>query len=981
MKSLRPVLLNVTICCGAWGVLFTPPNRNALAGDAVPVKAGSLLVPKEFIVERVASPPLVEHPMMGGFDDRGRLFITENAGVNLPFTELVKDPPSKVLMLEDTNADGVFDKRTVFADKLVFPSGALWHNGALYVASAPGVWRFEDANGDGVAESRKQIVAGFGSTGNGADLHGPFLGPDGWLYFTDGRNGHDVTLGDGTRWTGKAACIYRCRTDGAGLEVVFGGGFDNPVEAAFTPEGELLVNVNILHAQPHRIDAILFGLEGANYPYADVSKELKRTGDLLPSVSDLGWVATSGFIRYRGVAPDDPLAGRRYYSTQFNTHAVKSHTLERDGAGFKISQMDFLNCDNPDFHPTDIIEDGGGSLLVIDTGGWFRIGCPASQVAKPQAKGAIYRVRQKDHAIGDARHMMSAAEGLWDVARRDSPEARQTVRAAISGDGLSVKLAAAHAAGLLADPEAAPALIALLSHQSPALRRAATTSLGRLRAREAVTPLLARSRLANDRFEEHAILYALVCIADREATVAALQNKDPMVRRAALIALDQMKGGALTADLVTPHLASESAPLRLTALALATSHPDWADDVVAHLRGALAKPQLGEQEAEQLRAAVSAFARAPKVQALVAEALTSSTSSVNARRMLLHAIADSGMTPLPDRWIEPIRQSLNGSDDAMAAQAANIVRGLDSDRFDGDLQRLAHDPARPAQLRVTALTALAPRSESQTKDDFRLLLGELAVDRDPLDRLAAAQAIAASPLDDAQLTELAQKLPHAGPLELASLIAPFARSGEANVGHALVAALQKSKALAGVTPAGLEAAIEKYPPEVRAAAAPLLAKINPNTAAQKARLAELEPLLTGGDKSRGQSVFFSKQASCTTCHAVQGNGGQVGPDLSKIGSIRAGRDLLESIVFPSASFARGYEPIIVQTKSKQVHAGILAAETSDALVLRTPAEVRIARAAVESIRPDRVSVMPSGLDAQLTNHDLCDLLAFLQSLK
>ncbi len=87
------------------------------------------------------------------------------------------------------------------------------------------------------------------------------------------------------------------------------------------------------------------------------------------------------------------------------------------------------------------------------------------------------------------------------------------------------------------------------------------------------------------------------------------------------------------------------------------------------------------------------------------------------------------------------------------------------------------------------------------------------------------------------------------------------------------------------------------------------------------------------------------------------------------------------MVFPSASFARGFEPFVVQTKSKQTYAGVLAAETADTIVLRTPAEVRIGRASVESIRHDRVSIMPKGLETQLTRQEFSDLLAFLQSLK
>ena len=100
--------------------------------------------------------------------------------------------PNSIKRLEDTDGDGRFDKATVFADKMTFPQGALWHDGALFTTAYPSVWRLEDADGDGVADRRTAIVGKFGSIGNAADLHGPQLGPDGMLYFGDGRNGHDI---------------------------------------------------------------------------------------------------------------------------------------------------------------------------------------------------------------------------------------------------------------------------------------------------------------------------------------------------------------------------------------------------------------------------------------------------------------------------------------------------------------------------------------------------------------------------------------------------------------------------------------------------------------------------------------------------------------------------------------------------------------------------------------------------------------------
>src|SRR5262249_562374 len=78
-----------------------------------------------------------------------------------------------------------------------------------------------------------------------------------------------------------------------------------------------------------------------------------------------------------------------------NMHKVTLHVLELDGATFKSRDEDFLVSDNLDFHPTDVLEDADGSLLVIDTGGWYKLCCPTSQLPKPDVLGAIYRVRGK----------------------------------------------------------------------------------------------------------------------------------------------------------------------------------------------------------------------------------------------------------------------------------------------------------------------------------------------------------------------------------------------------------------------------------------------------------------------------------------------------------------------------------------------------------------------------------------------------------
>src|SRR5207237_705098 len=122
-----------------------------------------------------------------------------------------------------------------------------------------------------------------------------------------------------------------------------------------------------------------------------------------------------------------------------------------------------------------------------------------------------------------------------------------------------------------------------------------------------------------------------------------------------------------------------------------------------------------------------------------------------------------------------------------------------------------------------------------------------------------------------------------------------------------IAALRRSKALPSMSPDRLRAALQHYPDEVRNVAAPLFKQLSVDAEKQKARLAELAPLLDKGNVAQGKVVFHGKKAVCAACHVAQGGAGLIGPDLSKIGGIRTGRDLLEAILFPSASIVRGYE--------------------------------------------------------------------------
>jgi putative heme-binding domain-containing protein len=181
----------------------------------------------------------------------------------------------------------------------------------------------------------------------------------------------------------------------------------------------------------------------------------------------------------------------------------------------------------------------------------------------------------------------------------------------------------------------------------------------------------------------------------------------------------------------------------------------------------------------------------------------------------------------------------------------------------------------------------------------------------------------------------------------------------------------------------VKAAFTNYPAPVQQRADTLLASLNPDATQQKAHIDQLLSATKDGDVRRGQGIFNSAKAACSSCHAIGYLGGKIGPDLTRIGQVRNERDLLEAIVYPSASFVRSYEPVIVTTKSGDEYSGVLKKDAADELILVTgpTTEQRVARADIADMRPGTVSVMPSGLADQFSKEEVADLVAFLRATR
>ena len=355
------------------------------------------------------------------------------------------------------------------------------------------------------------------------------------------------------------------------------------------------------------------------------------------------------------------------------------------------------------------------------------------------------------------------------------------------------------------------------------------------------------------------------------------------------------------------------------------------------------------------------------------------------RLFLLNAIDRSSLKEIPPAWINQFAKQLHDPDSRVRARAIGLIRSRGLRDLDEELKLLSNDQREPADLRTAALGALVLHHVPLQEANFQFLLSQLQPSTEAALRLSAAQVLAQAQLDDGQLLQLAnQHLPQADALILSTLLDAFRSSKSEEVNQALVAALLRPTVnLNSVDNKRLEQLLQNLPPQAQSAAQPLRARFQAEQAARLRQLKELQFLLTaGGDVGRGRGIFFGKKVACSSCHTIGAEGGHVGPDLTSIGSIRSGHDLLEAIVFPSASFVPGHEVYRVKTKnSSETLSGVIGEQEADAVILITGpnAELRIPRDQIALMERSTVSLMPEGLDTSLTRSEFTDLLAFLQA--
>ncbi|MCB1226516.1 MAG: c-type cytochrome, partial [Verrucomicrobiales bacterium] len=798
---------------------------------------------------------------------------------------------------------------------------------------------------------------GYDYTGNAADLHGPFLSPDGRLYWCHGRKGYKATDSTGqVVFEGKSSGIWSCKPDGTDIQWHSLLAGDNPVEVDFTPEGDVIGVQNLFYNKP-RGDTLVHWLKGGVYERADqmqVIAGLPRTLQHMPILHNFGHVAVSGSCFWHHYAADS----LHFLVTHFNTQRLVRTELTPSGSSFAVREHEFLTLHDPGIHLTDVLEDPrDGSLLVLNTGGWFRIGCPSSLMAKPDIAGAIYRVRRtSDNPAPSSTPWSKGARASWlsawqipdvDTARRQLRDAEDpraqlhacTAIASLPGDVGTLKPDLLH---LLAQPLDAPLEHAVLwalteRFHITAEDIAAAENLGQLRGL-----LIARANTVQDGAETNALL-----------------------------------------DEAAHHLDSEDEALADVCLRIVAAHPDADAWITPKVAAWLKDEKLYPAEVRGLRNFAAALLPQPGAQDLLARMLQHSQNSVH--DAALNALATTAVPKPQPELVEAVSADLDAAEKPSAALLA-AVRNLASPRFADRLQAIADDPSHSLALRLQALEAMS--SSAMTEATFALLLRILAGEEpgaSAAGRVQAATMLVHGSATEDHLRAMAPIFAGLGPVELKTLLPIVRRCRNEEIGRSIAQALAKNPVVGSLEESLFRSNFSGLPPEVfETILLPVIQDAHRRVEARKRQLPSLATRAEKeGDPTRGAALFTSGKGTCIACHKIDQTGREIGPNLSTIGGIRREIDLLESILFPSQTLARDYETHVFEMQDGTSISGVIRSHTAEGLLVTDVAgqDHQLPHDRIQSSVQLETSLMPPGLDATLTEMELLDLVAYLRSRK
>ncbi len=764
-------------------------------------------------------------------------------------------------------------------------------------------------------------------------------------------------------------------------------------------------------------------------------KNSEQPAYIVPPIANFG-DGPSGLVHYPGVGLPDRYNGH-FFMADFrgspSNSGVRSFAMKPDGASF---QMDDAHEFIWSILATDVDFGFDGKIYVSDwVDGWGqngkgRIYAFQSDGYEPTAetKAAVaklksgfkdtpskevarlllhpdYRLRQRAQMelanrnerallLGQATANLSAkfrlhgVWGLWQIARRENSAVAPLVTLLDDADPL-VRGNVARVLGDSGYRAAIPLLADRLTDSDPHVQALAAVALGQLKPHglnERIVQVI-ESAGPSDPTLRHALITALELPASGQSRFELAMHASPIVRQAAVVAARRAGGAAIG---LLKEFLLDTSPL-VVAEAVLAIHDLGDANLQASALSLIDRTDLPLETSRQL---INLHFRAGGLDnARKVAAVAASEAAAEALRLdALDALLAWNTPPRLDRYlgdyrpierpeadlrdsVAPALPSLFAAGPGIRERAAQLAAKLKLEEAGSYLASMVLAKDRSASERLAALKGL----DAMDSRDVVTLADSLSRDEDATLRSVAFEIIGRH--DPAKALAVLPRILQEGSTveqQAAVLFAAKQTEGEG------VAVLEKlfSELAGNQVPAGVQLELVEVAEQANNSNwQSAVAQFRGQFAADA--ISRYVEALAGGNVERGKQIFFGRtDLSCRRCHRINGDGGEVGPNLSMLGADRSRQYILEGIVDPNRAIAKGYETVVVQTDEGKVFSGIIKQETDVQLTLQA-SDGSLATIDKETIedRATGKSGMPSDLIEKLSKRDLRDLIEYLANCR
>jgi putative membrane-bound dehydrogenase-like protein len=969
----------------------------------------SLEVIDGFRIELIAAEPLVIDPVEIAFDENGGLYVAE-------LEDNPEDPPpgepalSRIVYLEDTDWDGTFDQRTVFAEHVLTVEGVLPWKGGVIATAAPDILYLKDTDGDHRADIREVLYTGFRLRNPEGRVSNPRLGLDNWVYVLNGGEAGEIQSEKHPErppmqvrgWD------FRFRPDGEEEGLASG---DGQFGHALDNWGNRYVSQNTRHIRQAVIPAHyllrnrFLTVTGADQ---DISDHGNPAAQIFPISQPQQWRIDRTEARQERYAETNP--GRIERLGGYFTASCGATVYTGDAFPADYRNNVFVTDGNGNLVHRDVITPGTSTMTAsrqpanrdfcASTDNWFR---PVNFANGPD--GNLYVVDYYRQYLEHPNFIPEAVQERLEMDFRAGDTRGRIYRIVPDNPAVPARPKPNLSSATTAE------LVALLDHENGWHRRTAHRLLLERQDQTAV-PLLEQSvaGAATPQGRLHALWLIEGLSALKPASISiALKDAHWAVRRNALQLAEAFlpELGPSVVAMVGDDSSQVHFQLALTlgemaddpraVAAMATLGARYADDKWFRLALASAPPAAASRILTNLLRNKKDFFDSPsddKAKLLSdlsrvvgarrnARELSSWLAALSANKLLAEstwrAVSLKGLAEglklegrierTPSSIERAIARLLAGSDPAVQDAAAGVAQYFS---LPGLVEKAVSDASNESldlDERISALYILRGAPYRSAEPVLRSILTTAS----PGELQQAAASTAASFSDASAAEMLLAGWQGYGP-QVRTVVADalLARPARART---LLDAVESGDVALQSLDSVTRIKLTQYPDEEIKHRAQQL--FDSEASDRAAVLAEYQDVIElPGDSDRGKVVF---ERECAKCHMPRGERSRVGPNLSGVNN-RGKETLLSHILEPSGAIEARYTNYILVTRDGYVHDGMLAGETPGTVTLRGELEdITVLRENIEELRASTVSLMPDGLEETMTSQELANVIAYLRA--